>query len=382
MNTSLRRLLLVALLVGGLIAVESFTTVDVPGFEVEGPKRPLTELVDEVGRVAGELLSLDGLREDLPSVEQSNGGLPSLDDLPWVEDLPWVGHLPPLDELPLPGAWPDGPVDPRAPSAEAPVDGPHVRVVSWNLYNFGRTKDDQEIAVAAQTLRDADLVAVQEVVTSPPGAQAIAKLDAALDRTGFAWDYRLSDPTTGPGTERYAFLWKPSRVRLVGQAWLETSLADVIDREPFLARFEHRATGQRVLVASLHAVPTAKDPAHEIARLDVLHRRYEADHVLMLGDFNLDEDDPAFAPLRRLGYRAVLDDQPTSLRRSRDPGPNGHLANEYDNVFYETGPLRAARGGVTDFTGQFRSLREARSLSDHLPVYVDVQWTPPPPATP
>lgn len=52
------------------------------------------------------------------------------------------------------------------------------------------------------------------------------------------------------------------------------------------------------------------------------------------------------------------------------------------NIFYETGPLRAARGGVLDFTGRFPSLKEARSLSDHLPVFVDAQWTAPPPATP
>ena len=332
MDKKLRRLLVLAAIVAVLAGLEYFTTVDVPGFDLDETGRQFTEAVD-------------------------------------VPGLEWPG-----DGGPAPAPQPSG--------AEGEVEGPHVRVVSWNLYNFGRTKDDQEIEVAAQTLRDFDLVAVQEVVTSPPGAQAIGKLDAALDRTGFAWDYRISDPTTGDGTERYAFLWKPSRVRLVGQAWLESSLADPIDREPYLARFEHRATGQRVLVASLHAVPTSKDPAREIALLDRLHRRYDADHLLLLGDFNLDEDDPAFDDLRRVGYRAVLDDQPTSLRRSRDPGPNGHLANEYDNLFLESGPLRAARGGVLDFTPRFSSLKEARSLSDHLPVFVDLQWTAPPPATP
>lgn len=49
--------------------------------------------------------------------------------------------------------------------------------------------------------------------------------------------------------------------------------------------------------------------------------------------FNLDEDDAAFDGLRRVGYRAVLDDQPTSLRRSRRSGPDGHLASEYDNIW-------------------------------------------------
>jgi endonuclease/exonuclease/phosphatase family metal-dependent hydrolase len=250
-----------------------------------------------------------------------------------------------------------------------------LRIVSWNLANFGRTKDENEISVAAQTLRDFDLVAVQEVVTSPPGAQAIGALDQALDRTGFAWDYRISDPTTGPGTERYAFLWKPSRVRLIGRAWLEPSLADSIDREPYLARFEHRATGQRLLVASLHAVPRAKDPEREVALLDRLHHQYEADHLVVLGDFNLDGDHPAFDELRRLGYAAVLKDQPTSLRRIRRDGPDGHLANEYDNIFVETGPLRSLRAGTHDFTDRFPSLKEARSLSDHLPVYAEVEWT-------
>ena len=338
MEKSLRRLALLAVLVAVLAGVEYFTTLDVPGFDLGTVQREVAETVD----VPEELLP-----SDLPAVD-----------------------FPRSDPDPLPS------------SAEGTVEGPHVRVVSWNLYNWGRTKDDQEIEIAAETLRDFDLVAVQEVVTSPPGAQAIGKLDAALDRTGFAWDYRLSDPTTGDGTERYAFLWKPSRVRLVGQAWLEPSLAGPIDREPYLARFEHRKTGQRVLVASLHAVPSSKNPEREVALLDRLHQQYEADHVLLLGDFNLDEDDAAFDDLRRLGYRAVLDDQPTSLRRKRDPGPEGHLASEYDNIFVESGPLRAARGGVLDFTDRFSSLKEARSLSDHLPVFVDVQWTGGGPAAP
>lgn len=267
-------------------------------------------------------------------------------------------------------------------SGRAENDTPEIRLVSWNLYNFGRTKDDQEISVAAQTLRDADLVAVQEVVTSPPGAQAIGTLDRKLDRTGAAWDYRISKPTTGPGTERYAFLWKPSRLRLLGRAWLEASLADSLDREPYLARFEHRKSGHTLLVASLHAVPTSKNPEREIALLDRLHWQYETDHVVLVGDFNLDEDDSAFDDLRSLGYAAVLDDQPTSLRRTRRDGPNGHLASEYDNIFYETAPLRNVRGGVLDFTPRFSTLKDARSLSDHLPVYADVQWVRPSPARP
>jgi endonuclease/exonuclease/phosphatase family metal-dependent hydrolase len=257
------------------------------------------------------------------------------------------------------------------------VDPSTARVVTWNLYNFGQSKNDGEIAFIAETLRDADVVAVQEVSTGPAGAQAVGRLDRELDRKGFAWDYRVSDPTTGDGSERYAFLWKPSRLRLIGTPWLEESLASTIDREPFCARFEHRETGQTFLVTSIHAVPTSKDPEHEIARLDRLHRAYEDDHLVVLGDFNLDEDHEAFDALRNLGYVHVLDDQKTSLRRKRQSGPSGHLSEEYDNIFVESAPLQPVRTGVVDFTRSFSSLKQARDISDHLPVYVDLSWSTP-----
>lgn len=263
---------------------------------------------------------------------------------------------------------------PPGPSPSATGEpGEAVRLVTWNLYNFGRSKDASEIAVMVQVLRDYDLVAVQEVSTGEAGVQAVARLDAELDRTGATWDYIVSDPTSGDGSERYAYLWKPSRVQLVGQGWLDPSLAQPIDREPYLARFEHRASGRQMLLASFHAVPQGKDPEREIVLLDQLHERYLDDHLLIMGDFNEGQDDEAFDDLKQAGYTPVLIGQKTSLRmRRRDDGD--HLANEYDNIFYETIPLRAGAIGVIDFTDQFRTLKEARTISDHLPVFMEVYW--------
>ena len=51
-----------------------------------------------------------------------------------------------------------------------------------------------------------------------------------------------------------------------------------------------------------------------------------------------------------------------------------HLANEYDNIFYETAPLRVGTTGVVDFTSEFRTLKQAREISDHLPVFMEVGW--------
>ena len=257
------------------------------------------------------------------------------------------------------------------PGAEGRAE---VRIITWNLLNLGRSKDDQEMGYIANIISkgQGDVVALQEVIASDAGPDAVMRLDEDLDYTGTAWDYVVSEPTSGQGSERYAYLWKPSRVRLVGPPWLEASLADPLDREPFMARFEDVRTGQQVLLVSFHAVPTAKRPADENVLLNQLHRRYPDDHLLVMGDFNLAQDHEAFDALKASGYRPVLVGQRTSLRMRRKDGQ--HLANEYDNIFYETAPLRAAHAGVIDFTSDFSTLKQARTISDHLPVYIDVLW--------
>ena len=132
------------------------------------------------------------------------------------------------------------------PPPALPGNADRLRFVTWNVANMGRSKSDAEIELIADVLAgSADLVAIQEVSTGPPGAQAIGRLGEALARRGAPWEYRISDPTTGRGTERYAYLWRSDRVSLVGRPWLEAQLADVLDREPFLARFVVHAVDQR-----------------------------------------------------------------------------------------------------------------------------------------
>lgn len=243
-----------------------------------------------------------------------------------------------------------------------------VRIVSWNLLNFGKSKDDQEVTYMASQLRDFDIVAVQEVVTSPAGAQAIARLADALSRTGSQWDYAISDPTTGPGPERYAFLWKPSAAKLIGKAWLYKELDEEIDREPYLARYELKG-GQKVLLVSFHAVPSNKQPQKEIEKLHHIHEAYPDDTILIMGDFNLSQRHPSFNQLKAYEYLPAIVGQRTSLKM--EVGKDGqHLANEYDNIFYEHLELRVESTGVIDFSKDFPTLRDARKISDHIPVWI------------
>jgi endonuclease/exonuclease/phosphatase family metal-dependent hydrolase len=258
----------------------------------------------------------------------------------------------------------------NSPDNEEQVDTQRrraIKLISWNLYNFGKSKDDGEIGYMANVLAPFDLVAIQEVVTGPAGAQAIARLADELNRKGSRWDYAISDPTTGNGSERYAFLWKPSRVQLRGKAWLEQSLEANIDREPYLARF---AVRNRVfLVASFHAVPSSKKPQNEIALLSNLSPLYPDDRVLLVGDFNLTQRHTVWDPIKEQGFKPILENQKTSLRMKEREGD--WLANEYDNIFYEARELNVRKGGILPFYQDFQDIREARNISDHVPVWIE-----------
>ena len=74
----------------------------------------------------------------------------------------------------------------------------------------------------ANILRDADIVAIQEVVSGYGGAQAVAKLADILNRKGSQWDYVISDPTNSTKyvTERYAFIWKTKDIKIKNRGQL------------------------------------------------------------------------------------------------------------------------------------------------------------------
>src|SRR3989339_1406682 len=99
-----------------------------------------------------------------------------------------------------------------------------LKVCSWNIANLGKSKDATEIAYISKKIKDFDFVGIQEVSTSPAGAQAVAKIVDNLNRSGSSWEYIVSDPTNGNGPERYAFLWKKSKAKMIKKAWIEKSL--------------------------------------------------------------------------------------------------------------------------------------------------------------
>jgi endonuclease/exonuclease/phosphatase family metal-dependent hydrolase len=240
------------------------------------------------------------------------------------------------------------------------------RLVSWNIANLGKSKDDQEISYMARVLKDFDVVAIQEVVAGEGGAQAVARLADELNRKGSKWDYVVSNPTTGKGVERYAFLWRPHRIKLSGKPWLENHVSEVIDREPFMARFTFE--GQTFLVANLHAVPKDKGPNEELASLQDLTKWYAQDAIILVGDCNATQDEFGAQELYKVGFHDVLDGKKTTLKMK--PDKNGqHLANAYDHLYLEQKEWQVHDEGSYDISQDWPDLKTTRLISDHIPVW-------------
>ena len=244
-----------------------------------------------------------------------------------------------------------------------------IKMISWNLENFGKSKSDAAIGFMANVIKEYDIVAIQEVVAGYGGAQAVAKLADELNRKGSKWEYTISDPTTSTPnkTERYAFIWKTAPLKKIGKAWLEKKYALVMEREPYLCTFEYNK--KQFTVVSFHAITKSQQPEREIKYFKYFPSAYPKLNLIFAGDFNCPQSNSVFDPLRKMGYASALVNQKTSLKRSCKNGVC--LASEYDNLFFSKSKIRKLNSGVIPFYQNFQSLKEARTISDHCPIWME-----------
>ncbi|WP_366183627.1 endonuclease/exonuclease/phosphatase family protein [Flavobacterium ovatum] len=246
-----------------------------------------------------------------------------------------------------------------------------TKLLSWNIENLGKSKSDSEITFMANTIKDFDIIAIQEVVAGYGGSQAVAKLADELNRKGNHWDYTISEPTSSSAykTERYAFIWKTNKVKKLGSAWLEKKYHLEIDREPFYCTFE--AENKTFTLVNFHAITKSKQPETEIKYFKFLPAEYPTLNLIFTGDFNCPQSHTVFNPLRKMGYAPILTNQKTSLKR--DCILDECLASEYDNLFYNSNKVVIKNAGVLFFYKKFNSLQEARSISDHIPIWAEIE---------
>ena len=243
-----------------------------------------------------------------------------------------------------------------------------LKLLSWNIENLGNSKSNSEFGFIANTLRDYDIVAIQEVVAGDGGPQAVAKLADELNRKGAKWDYSISDPTSSSAykTEQYAFLWKTARVKKIGKAWLEKKYHLEIDREPYFCTFQYE--NKQFTVVNFHAITKKMQPETEIKYFKFLPSEYPSLNLIFAGDFNCPQSHTVFNPLKKMGYKPIFENQKTSLKKECNNG--NCLSSEFDNVFYNT-KIKKLNSGAIHFYTNFNSLKEARKISDHIPIWLE-----------
>jgi endonuclease/exonuclease/phosphatase family metal-dependent hydrolase len=249
-----------------------------------------------------------------------------------------------------------------------------LKILTWNIQNLGRTKNNQEIAVMAQIIKNYDIIGIQEITAKDPaGAQAVAKIVDALNRLGNKWDYTISNPTKSPSnyiSERYAFIWKTSKLKLLKKAFLDASLENVIDREPYLAQFEIKKNKTAFYFINIHARVYNKNPEMEIAYFKKYPEKLKTDSFVILGDFNLNEKHNVWNPLYKKGFQPAIKNTATTLKRICK---NGEYKNHpIDNIYFNTRKMKSINSGIIDFVNECENLTNARFISDHLPVFLEV----------
>ena len=244
-----------------------------------------------------------------------------------------------------------------------------VKLLSWNIENLGKSKSDSTIMYIAETAKNYDIIAIQEVVAGYGGAQSVARLADELNRKGAKWDYTISDPTSSSAykTERYAFIWKTSKVKKIGKAWLEQKFHLQIDREPYFCTFQYE--GKQFTVVNFHAITKKRQPETEIKYFKFLPDEYPNLNLIFAGDFNCPQSHTVFNPLKKMGYRSILVRQKTSLKK--ECREDLCLASEFDNIYFNGTKIKHHNSGVIHFYKNFNALKEARKISDHIPIWFE-----------
>lgn len=221
-------------------------------------------------------------------------------------------------------------------------------IMSWNIQNLGEAKFKRDTIVPAiadvMLQSKADIIAVQELVLSKYGDSCIIQIANILK-----YDYVISNRTSGEGSERYAYLFN-KEIKL-DSAYLDKTLADSIDREPFVAHFSYNC--KKFTIRQVHLVPKSKKPQYEISKL------YKYKDGIICGDFNLTDDHLIYIPLLTY-FQSPLKGLPTTFKT------DGSISeNSYDHFLVGKG-IKINHSEVFDFKYNF----DRRKLSDHLPIII------------
>ncbi len=255
-------------------------------------------------------------------------------------------------------------------------------IASFNTLHLGW--EGKNYYKQAEVLKNFDIIALQEVMKK----DGLKRLKVELERiTGEMWEYHISKEGLGRSSrykEYYAFIYKKERVTFIKSLGTYKEVEDEFIREPYGAMF--KINNFDFVLVNNHSIYGDRKADRQAEALELI-KVYEyfqqlsedEKDIIILGDFNLPAYDDSFADLFSSPYEIFYAIDPVNLttvgKRS--------LSNSYDNIFYSFLYTKeyTGRNGVLDFTsfnkyvekyGDDRFLILRKELSDHLPVFIEV----------
>lgn len=244
-----------------------------------------------------------------------------------------------------------------------------ARVGTWNAMRLGNGEQKSYEAMAA-IAANLDIFALQEVMNS----EGVESLQAALEkRTGEKWSVLSSSPVGSRSyKEMYSFVYRDSAVEYLDGAVSYLDRSNIFIREPFSATFKSKLDGGIFSLATVHIVYGAS-PAVRIPELQELgnfwtwlEQIYPGQPIILMGDFNMRPDDPAFESLRRHAMPLVTDGASTLSTTDKK------FANLYDNVFVNARARALISGvGIVNFPAMlgWDHVKARQHVSDHAPIF-------------
>lgn len=247
-------------------------------------------------------------------------------------------------------------------------------LISWNIKDFGKSRDDDEIIRIAKLIKHADIVAIQEVVAKDSGgAQAVARLVDQLNRMGAKWDYIVSNPTKSTSSfksERYALIWKTKKIKLYQRnASLIKELETIVEREPHYLQLQ--VNKRKLMLLNYHATTHTKNYPEraEIKAISKWIISKEFENLIWAGDMNLNIKDKAFYVIKNKGYNYCIKGEKTTLKRKCENG--NYLSRGEDNIIFKLKNFKMKSVKVIDFIKDGKCedvIWKRNSYSDHLPI--------------
>lgn len=298
----------------------------------------------------------------------------------------------------------------------------NILIASWNIKELGHLNKrlPETYMYMAETISAFDIIAIQEIKSS------LFDLNLVMRILGSNYKYIITDITDGAqgNKERFGFIYDTRRVRhsgLSGELVVspEQSTPDIISqlkRTPAITGFESGWKKFSIINVHLHPGNKTKDKTirhREVTYLiDQLKEKLKRKHLwcenlIILGDTNLYENNThTLKYIKDAGFKECesLIGQPTTtslnqfydriffnvhpyykLRKNKDSKENGGVFNIFNYVLkdedvsaYHTFMKAHKENASTlntkaDFNTYFHRYWKRNQLSDHLPIWVEIE---------